>query len=98
MSTCPVDRHKLLCNTLFATPNFHLSSVGGGCHWLQLALVVIFHAATSTGTPHTCTWWYHPLQLWRWWLHITMIITGALMVVYIIILYDIVEAHCYGFR
>ena len=42
MSTCTVDRHKLLCNTLFATPNFHLSSVGGGCHWLQLALVVIF--------------------------------------------------------
>ena len=40
----------------------------------------------------------NPLQLWRWWLHITMIITGALMVVYIIILYDIVEAHCYGFR
>ena len=28
-----------------------LVSVGGGCHQLQLVLVVLFHAATSTDCP-----------------------------------------------
>ena len=41
----------------------HSTCTGGGCHQLQLALVVLFHSATSEQIVHLHTWWHHLLQL-----------------------------------
>ena len=53
-----------LCLWCFPSFNWckHSTCTGGGCHQLQLALVVLFHSATSA-IVHLHTWWYHPLQL-----------------------------------
>ena len=55
----------ILCLWCFPSFNWckHSTCTGGGCHQLQLALVVLFHSATSADSLYLHTWWHHPLQL-----------------------------------
>ena len=54
-----------LCLWRFPSFNWckHSTCTGSGCRQLQLALVVLFHSATSADSLRAHTWWCHPLQL-----------------------------------